>query len=73
MPIVRIAWYASPTATGESTYLVGPPLGAQCFVGPSHWEHSLDAWLEQVLALTGFVITSANFRVIRYTTDQGQT
>ncbi len=26
-----------------------------------------------VLTLTGFVITSANFRVIRYTTDQEQT
>ena len=25
------------------------------------------------LALTGFVITSTNFRVIRYPTDQGQT
>ena len=28
-----------------------------------------DLWL----ALTGFVITSANFRVIRYPTDPGQT
>jgi len=27
----------------------------------------------QVLALTGFVITSTNFRVIRYTTDEQQT
>jgi len=29
--------------------------------------------IEQVLALTGFVITSTNFRAIRYPTDQGQT
>ncbi len=29
--------------------------------------------VKQVLALTGFVITSTNFRAIRYPTDQGQT
>jgi hypothetical protein len=29
--------------------------------------------LAHVLALTGFVIASTNFRVIRYTTDEPQT
>ena len=38
----------------------------------SRWYLAMDSFL-QVLALTGFVMTSANFRVIRYTTDQGQT
>ncbi len=45
-----------------------------------NWNHSSchQRWhthrvQNRVLALTGFVITSANFRVIRYTTDQGQT
>ena len=37
--------------------------------------HPVDVNVEmpEVLALTGFVITSTNFRVIRYTTDERKT
>ena len=46
MPIVRIAWYARPTALGDPRYLVGPSLGAQYLAVPPNWEDTPEAWLE---------------------------
>jgi len=47
-----------------------PPIaGVPMRIGIAIVGFDQDLWL----ALTGFVITSANFRVIRYPTDPGQT